>query len=198
MKLPSIRLFRPEETDIIKRYQNSERFPVISALSPRHLSPVPSGSFSPDYSTGSFKLPLLQKAVRCRCNIEPHQFWDGRRTKSAVECVANLHFLSEEELAQFDNRLFAISRRSSYSSGKRRSRGTPTGFKALRTQTIKRLKSGRNSVDSVTFHVDHAKERNSFKLPTAKLRKNKKWQVTFTIAKSDGKDKGGSSVKKKS
>ncbi|GFY51085.1 uncharacterized protein TNIN_478351 [Trichonephila inaurata madagascariensis] len=36
----------------------------------------------------------------------------------------------------------------------------------------------------ITFEIRHGKERNVFKLPAGKLKGNKKWQVTFTIRKT--------------
>ncbi|GFY53706.1 uncharacterized protein TNIN_156791 [Trichonephila inaurata madagascariensis] len=36
----------------------------------------------------------------------------------------------------------------------------------------------------ITFEIRHGKERNVFKLPAGKLKGNKKWQVTFTIGKT--------------
>ncbi|KAG8190360.1 hypothetical protein JTE90_022007 [Oedothorax gibbosus] len=36
----------------------------------------------------------------------------------------------------------------------------------------------------ITFEIRHGRERNIFKLPAAKLKNNKKWQVTFTIGKN--------------
>ncbi|XP_055951223.1 uncharacterized protein LOC129985277 isoform X2 [Argiope bruennichi] len=36
----------------------------------------------------------------------------------------------------------------------------------------------------ITFEIRHGKERNIFKLPTGKLKGNKKWQVIFTIGKT--------------
>lgn len=168
-----------------------ESFPSISPRklerSPRHSSPVRGSILSPDI--GNFKLPILQQAIRCRCNIEPYEYWDGRRTRSAVDCFANLHFLTEEEMAQFDQRLFGIGKRTSFSSGRTKRRSTPPGFRAIRTQTLQRSKSDRRSAESLTFHVDHNRERNSFKLPTDKLKRDKKWKVIFTIGKSGSQDK---------
>ncbi|XP_023216625.1 inversin-B-like isoform X2 [Centruroides sculpturatus] len=37
----------------------------------------------------------------------------------------------------------------------------------------------------VTFEVKHGKEKNVFQLPADKLKNNKKWQVTFTIGKTE-------------
>lgn len=193
LKLPSIRLSRPGESNFYGSPLSRKSFQSLSPRgkfdrSSKHSSPVSSRMFTPDL--GYLKLPLLQQAVRCRCTIEPYEYWDGRRTKSAVDCVANLHFLSEEELAQFDQRLLAIGRRTSFSSDTVKRRSSPTGYRAIRTQTITRLTSYSKSAESLTFHVDHNRERNSFKLPTEKLKKNKKWKVTFTIGKSK-KDKKG-------
>ncbi|XP_035206670.1 protein split ends-like isoform X2 [Stegodyphus dumicola] len=200
LKLPTILLSQLKERPLKNADIGSSELPDIKtslkketrlrkedSMTPRTTSKMSNSSlFSTDYT--SFKLPLLQQAVRCRCNIQPHKFWDGRRIRSAVECFANVHFLSEKEMAQFDPRLLIMSGRSSYSGGKRRSSTQPAGYKALRTQTLKRLKagkSGRRSRNALTFHVDHDQERNTFKLPTEKLQKNKKWQVVFTIGKSE-------------
>lgn len=191
LKLPSIRLSRPAESSFYGSPLSKKSFQSLSPRgkfdrSSKHSSPVSSRMFTPDL--GYLKLPILQQAVRCK--IEPYEYWDGRRTKSAVDCVANLHFLTEEELAQFDQRLLAIGRRTSFSSDTVKRHSSPTGYRAIRTQTIRGLTYNSKSAESLTFHVDHNRERNSFKLPTEKLKKNKKWKVTFTIGKSK-KDKKG-------
>ncbi|GBO23860.1 hypothetical protein AVEN_23109-1, partial [Araneus ventricosus] len=41
-----------------------------------------------------------------------------------------------------------------------------------------------NDDGPITFEIRHGKERNVFKLPTGKLKGNKKWQVIFTIGKT--------------
>ncbi|XP_054711141.1 uncharacterized protein LOC129220736 [Uloborus diversus] len=196
LKLPSICLTKPDEK-ATKLQVGGSQFPEI-AMTSKEASPrkdtVPSRASSIlSYESMDLKLPILQQPIRCKCSIEPHKYWDARRSKSAIDCVANLHFLSEEELAQFDTRLLALSGRSSYSGGHRkRLSKKPIGYKALRTQTLKRLSTGklnRKSQQAVTFHVDHNKERNTFQLPTEKLQQNKKWQVVFTIGKSGKENK---------
>ncbi|GFQ96994.1 ankyrin-2 [Trichonephila clavata] len=198
LKLPSILLYEPEDGHSSEKERGEERFSTahrtqIRSRSKDTLLSRESSKTASVFSTEnmSLKLPLLQQAVRCRCNIQPHEHWDGRRTRSAVDCVANVHFLSEEDMAEFDSRFFPLAGRTSLSGDKKKRTVHPVRYKALRTQTLKRLNAGKLSADkALTFHVDHERERNTFKLPTEKLEKNKKWQVVFTIAKSkDTKEK---------
>ncbi|KAG8189081.1 hypothetical protein JTE90_028629 [Oedothorax gibbosus] len=188
LKLPSILLYEPDDLNTAKRSPKTpptRSFPAIQT-SPRSQQKPGSRASIFSREGGSLQLPLLQQPIKCRCSIQPQ---DQRRSRSAVDCVANIHFLTDEEMAEFDSRFFHAGRSFSCIGKSAPAAGT-VAYRSLKTQALKRLNAGRRSADrSVTFHVDHLRERNTFKLPTEKLQRNKKWQVVFTIGKTGDQKK---------
>lgn len=84
---------------------------------------------------------------------------------------------TKEELAQFDLKILAIAKRTSFSSYTVERRLSSSKYITIRTQTLEHLKSGRKSAKPLTFYADS--KQNSIKQKISKATRSVKKSRSF-------------------